>query len=339
MRREMLLLTLILAAARTPSFAAELRLHSQCSPHGPVVTLGDVADILTVDEKQAARLAALELFPAPAAPRQRVLQVRELQDLLLMRGVNLAEHQFSGSSQVVVGTTSETGRKEPDLPLPPPVAKRAQKRVQEALVQYLQSKTGGTRSFILQFDLPPALARAAAATIKPIVVSGGTLPWTDKQSFDLAIETAEVSIRSAVDVQIGEPSVVVAVAHSLARGAIIHENDVTLVHLETTDGGGNSVHSIDDVVGKQTTRAMADGKILTSDAVQPPLLVHRGDVVTVYARSAGITVRTTARAIDDGSMGELVTLETMQERKPYQARVSGVRETEVFAQAVSAEKK
>jgi len=101
----MLLLAIVLAAAWTPSFAAELRLRSQCSPHGPVVTLGDVTDILTADEKQAGRLAAVELFPAPAATRQRILQVRELQDLLLMRGVNLAEHQFSGSSQVVVGTT------------------------------------------------------------------------------------------------------------------------------------------------------------------------------------------------------------------------------------------
>jgi flagella basal body P-ring formation protein FlgA len=328
-----------LAAAWTPSFAAELRLRSQCSPHGPVVTLGDVTDILTADEKQAGRLAAVELFPAPAATRQRILQVRELQDLLLMRGVNLAEHQFSGSSQVVVGTTGEPVHKEHDQPLPPLTAKRAQKRVQEALVQYLQSKTGAAHSFLLQFELPPALARAAAATIKPIVVSGGTPPWTDKQSFDLAIETPEAAIRSTVDVQVGEPSVVVAVAHSLARGAIIHENDVTLVHLETTEGGGNNVHSIDEVIGKQVNRAMADGKILTSDAVQSPLLVHRGDVVTVFARTAGITVRTTARALDDGSLGDLVTLETMQERKPYQARVSGVRETEVFAQAISAEKK
>jgi len=59
-------------------------------------------------------------------------------------------------------------------------------------------------------------------------------------------------------------------------------------------------------------------------------------VVTVYAQSAGIRVRTTARARDDGGLGDLVTMETMQDRKPYQARVCGMRETEVLAQVVPA---
>jgi hypothetical protein len=47
-------------------------------------------------------------------------------------------------------------------------------------------------------------------------------------------------------------------------------------------------------------------------------------------------VRTTARARDEGGLGDLVTMETMQDRKPYQARVCGAHEAEVLAQVVPA---
>ena len=287
---------------------------------------------------QAKQLAALKLFPAPAASRQRVLQVRELQDLLILQGVNLAEHRFSGSSQVTVGPSGEAAHKEADQPPSPQLAKRVQRRVREAVVQYLQAKTGTKQTFLLQFELPPALVRSAAVSSKPITISGGTAPWTDAQTFELSINAPEGQTRTTLDVQVGEPSLVVAAVHSLSR-----DDHPRKQRRPGASRGGRrrrQLRSLDRRSGRQANDPrLADGKILTADAVQAQLLVHRGDVVTVYARSAGITVRTTARARDDGSLGELVALETMQERKPYQARVCGVRETKVFAQAMTVEQK
>ena len=47
-------------------------------------------------------LAAIELFPAPTGGEQRFLRLRELQDLLTARGLNLSEHTLSGASQIAV---------------------------------------------------------------------------------------------------------------------------------------------------------------------------------------------------------------------------------------------
>ena len=91
------------------------------------------------------------------------------------------------------------------------------------------------------------------------------------------------------------------------------------------------------MIGKETTRAIAAGKPLTHDAVRPQLLVRRGEVVTVYARAAGIRIRTMARARDDGGEGELVAVETLTDRSTFFARVSGIREVEVYARAPRAE--
>jgi flagella basal body P-ring formation protein FlgA len=333
MQRTIAFAMLALALMVSGSPAAELRLRQQCSAHGSVVTLGDIAEIYSADAEQAKRLAAVELFPAPAASQQRVLGVREVQDMLSVRGVNLTEHQFSGSSQIVLASVAEATHADSFTPA---AGKRAHRRVQEAILQYLQAKAGSSEPRCLQFEVPAALARLAANAAQPISVNGGSAPWTGAQRLEIKVDTSEGLGPFALDVQVAVPSAVVAAAHSLSRGAVVKESDLTLIRDVSGSEEGRAFHGIEDVVGKQTTRGVPDGKIIVADDLQAPLLIHKGDVVTVYARSVGIRVRTTARARDDGGMGDLVTMETMQDRKPYQARVCGVREAEVLAQVVPA---
>jgi flagella basal body P-ring formation protein FlgA len=334
MQRIIVVLMFMPALAWNSSQAAELRFRQQCSPHGAVVTLGDIAEIYSADAEQAGKLAAIELFPAPPAAQQRVLRVREVQDLLSMRGINLAEQRFSGSSQIVLTSASEPIRA--DQSLTSSAIKRAHRRVQEAILQYLQTKSGSGETRYLQFETPTALARAAANPVQPISVSGGSPPWTGSQRFEVKIDSSEGLAPFTIEAQVTVPSAVVAAVHSLSRGAVIRESDLAIVRDAPRVGESGIFHSIEEVAGKQTTRAVPDGKIIVPDDLQAPLLVHKGDVVTVYAQSAGIRVRTTARARDDGGLGDLVTMETMQDRKPYQARVCGMRETEVLAQVVPA---
>jgi flagella basal body P-ring formation protein FlgA len=75
------------------------------------------------------------------------------------------------------------------------------------------------------------------------------------------------------------------------------------------------------------------GKVLTADALRTALWVRRGEVVSVYARTAGIQIRTAARARDDGSQGDLVSVESLLDHSAFYARVSGMREVEVYARS------
>ena len=58
--------------------------------------------------------------------------------------------------------------------------------------------------------------------------------------------------------------------------------------------------------------------------------------MTVYARSAGLRVRTTARAKDDGSVGDLIAVDSLLNKQSFFARVSGIQEVEVFAHGIDA---
>ncbi|MGW8257362.1 MAG: flagellar basal body P-ring formation chaperone FlgA [Thermoguttaceae bacterium] len=314
--------------------AAELRLRRQCAAHSAVVKLGDVAEIFSDNVYETKKLAAMELFPAPTTSRQRVLRLRELQDLLTLRGVNLAEQQFSGSSRILLTSASEAGADQDQITIA--VAKRSQRRVQDAVLQYLRSKAAFQGTPTLQFELLPALARAAANSTGSISISGGSAPWTGIQRFEATIDAPDGPSRWVLQVRVSAPLTYIAALHSLSRGQTIRETDLKEMHEAPRNLQAGTFHAAEDLIGKQTTRAIVEGKIFTSDDVQSPLLIHRGDITTVYARCAGIKVHATARAREDGALGDIVTLETIHDRKTYQARVCGAREAEVFAKAMSA---
>ncbi len=74
--------------------------------------LGDVADIYVTDETQRNALRAIELCPTPPAGSSRFLRAREIQELLVLRGVNLGEHRLSGASQVEINGGSVAAAKD-----------------------------------------------------------------------------------------------------------------------------------------------------------------------------------------------------------------------------------
>ena len=311
--------------------AAEIRLRAQCQASAAVVTLGDLAEILSSDRRQAEALAAIELFAAPAPGTQRYVRLREIQDLLLLKGVSLAEHSFSGASQTAVSAAAVRTQAES---FSPQAARRAQQRLREAIAQYLSRRVAGASSWNIEPQLDALQVRALAGSMQPISVSGGTPPWHGRQTFQVTFQGAAPAASFAVEAVVTPPPQVVVTTRSIPRGAIVAAEDVELQAVNCREGSGEYSTSAEEVVGRQTTRALAAGVPFPRDAVRQPLLVRRGDVVTVHARSPGVHVRITARAREDGSLGDLVSVESLHDRKTFLARVCDSRELEVFAGAV-----
>jgi flagella basal body P-ring formation protein FlgA len=67
--------------------------------------------------------------------------------------------------------------------------------------------------------------------------------------------------------------------------------------------------------------------------------VKRGEEIAVYARGGGIQVRTLARAREDGARGELIGVESLEEKVPFDAVVTGLREAVVFSGSPAPEDK
>jgi flagella basal body P-ring formation protein FlgA len=329
-RLHFALVALTLAVAGT-SVAAELRLRTQCAATGPVVTLGDVADIASTDARQAAALAAIELFPAPAAGEEKVVRVREIQDLLLLRGVNVAEHEFSGASEVAVQATVARPHPKAVRAVSAAEAARIKRRLCDVVVKYLNEHSTSQQDWAVEFELTEANARLFADPVAPIELAGGAAPWTGLQHFEIHVAGPQCRESATIDATVRVVAPVVVALRSLARGAVLREGDVALQRVSAVDKVPGTLHSLEEAIGHELVRAVGAGLPVTSDTLRAPLSVHRGEVVTVLARAGGVRIRTNARARDEGSVGELVAVESLANRSTYYARVTGNREVEVYA--------
>ena len=163
------------------------------------------------------------------------------------------------------------------------------------------------------------------------------------QRFDLAVESASepagtVYARSVtVDANVRIIPPVVAAVHALARGAVIREGDVELKQPAAAEKTAGALHALEEAIGHELVRPIPLGAAVSADCLRSPLAVHRGEVVTVFAQSGAIRIRTNARSRDEGSVGELVAVESLLNRSTYYARVSGIREVEVYARPTRVE--
>ena len=121
----------------------------------------------------------------------------------------------------------------------------------------------------------------------------------------------------------------------MPKGAIVRASDIELQRLAPGTSAPGSFQTPEEVVGKEAVKAIAPGQTLDANYVRPQVLVHAGEVVTVYGRNAGILVRMPARARENGAQGELVTVESLLDRKRLLARVCGLQEVEVFGGAAT----
>lgn len=327
-------LILILATAAV-SAAAEIQVRTRCTPRGPIVTLGDVAEISAADAQEAARLAARELFPAPAAGQQRIIRLRELQDLLFDQGISLAGHRLSGASQVVVAAPAEPERAVERHSLSPAVLKRSERAVSEAIVQYLQDQAPSGGEWRVAAKLSNAQARAVPADARRIVVRGGQAA-SGTQQFEVVVEDGPQPVSFVVAADVTQPLPVVVAAKSIGRGDVIRPSDLRLQPQPAGADKADPFRAIEDAVGGQAVQEIPAGTVLQRPLVCSPLLVRRGEMITVYSRAAGIRIRLTARAREDGSLGDLVTVESLLDRKTYAVRICGVQEAEVYGRAMQA---
>lgn len=116
----------------------------------------------------------------------------------------------------------------------------------------------------------------------------------------------------------------------IERGEIIRRSDVELrPHAGALPK--QAVASLDAIVGKEAVQGIRADSLLQANQVRSPLVVRRGERVAVRARTGGISVRTYALAQQDGALGDLVTVQSLEGKEQYAARVSGLRELEIFA--------
>jgi len=366
---RILLVTIVLAFDVLPVGAADVVLQKVVALEGPVVRLGDVAKIKSDDPQEAARLATLPLMPAPGPGRRRFVRMREVQDLVVAHGEELRALNFRGELIVEVSATAVTppATSQPtdrraawagssaassanmngvELAVVKQAAAEprltdgqkleAHNYLKRAIVEHLTRQSGRNAEWQLAFEASEANLAKVLEAKSALQCSGGVSPWTGPQRLVVSFSTSRGPVRVRLEVDIRVEHEVIVAARSIEPGQVITAADLAIEKWTTLPQQSlrrQLAASLESLVGMEATKSIQEGAAIYSDDYRPQLLVKKGQEIAVSTSGGGIRVRVIARARQDGARGELIGVESLEGKEPFQAVVTGPREATVFTGA------
>lgn len=159
-----------------------------------------------------------------------------------------------------------------------------------------------------------------------------------RQRFLISFETADGEVRFPffADVLRGQP--VVTVIRSLRRGDLVTAADVELRPMEKSmkiPRNESVFTTIEEVLGQEASRSLRSGDVLTDRRCMQPIMVNRGQLVTVTASASGFRVKMQATARKAGRLGEMLEVETLDDQERLLARVVGRGELAILSASPS----
>jgi len=279
------------------------KLKARVTVHGPLVTLGDLIE-------GAGEAAGTPVFRAPSLGMQGKVSSDRIVAAAAAQGiVGIAV------DGIEVVSVSRLGRE------------IKSDEIVNAIAQHLVA----TDRAELAQDVDVALDRFE----QPVVVEQSATAMLTVDSFDYDAGTGRFSAVLAVAdsnsvagglrfsgraIEIVEVPVL---ARKIERGEVISPRDIVIDRLPRSALRDDMITDADRLTGMSARRVLKEGAPLSKDLLMEPLLVHRGDLVTIIYRSPGLTLTTRGRALSAGARGEVIQVYNIQSKRTVEAEISG----------------
>ncbi len=102
---------------------------------------------------------------------------------------------------------------------------------------------------------------------------------------------------------------VVVPAHDIARGDTIGESDLTYATVDGAALMSGVPTKMDEVKGMQARRVLSAGQPFRGDDVRRPIVVTKGETVTMQFSVPGVELSAMGRAMSEGGIGDTVTVQ------------------------------
>ena len=102
---------------------------------------------------------------------------------------------------------------------------------------------------------------------------------------------------------------VVVPARDIARGEVIAAGDVTYGTLTGTAMMSGTVTSLDAATGLEARRVLRAGAPISASDLRRPVVVNKGQTVTMMFDAPGVELSAMGRAMSEGGIGDTVTVQ------------------------------
>ena len=112
-------------------------------------------------------------------------------------------------------------------------------------------------------------------------------------------------------------------ANRIMRGEVISKSDIKWVSMPESRISRTSIVDLENLVGMAVKRAIAPGKAISANDVRRPLLVNRGQLVTMLLTTPSMQLSAKGKALQAGSKGDVIRISNSQTSTVIDAVVTG----------------
>jgi flagellar basal body P-ring formation protein FlgA len=109
----------------------------------------------------------------------------------------------------------------------------------------------------------------------------------------------------------------------IAPGETIAASDVEIIAMPADRLTQSFVVAAAELVGKTPKRSIRPGEPVRPSDIQTPIVIHKGELVTVVLQSPALLLTAQAKALEDGAQGQAIRVSNTRSAKTLDATVSG----------------
>lgn len=118
-------------------------------------------------------------------------------------------------------------------------------------------------------------------------------------------------------------------ARNLSRGALVSAADISVQEVDISQVRGQLIEDAQLAIGMEVRRNINTGTALSTDMLDAPLMIRRGDTVMLTAERGGVSIRQQGTAMQDGQSGRQIPVRNTSSNRVVQAIVTGHGEARV----------
>lgn len=286
---------------------------------GVRVILSDIAKVDAVEEADRVRLARLEVGRLGATGD--VLRLRKDSVLRLVNDAG-----FRGPAVMMSGADTVEVRTEGAVVEPAEIESLAKKHIAKAL----EGRSGVISIAPSQPLAPIEVPAAKFRTDFKIEPDQKNRVYAGLVNLTLVvIVDGEIAGRWPVAMYVRRNAEVVVVKKRVAPGQKVSSEDLAIENREITRLPGDVFESTDEAIGMIASSGLAPGQLLLRRELRQTPVLRRGGAVVAKLKTGRIQMETTARAMEDGAVGERILIENLESKRTFYAIVLDSKTVEV----------
>lgn len=125
-------------------------------------------------------------------------------------------------------------------------------------------------------------------------------------------------------------------AHSMSIGDVFSPADVTETKLPRERVASDAITNPQQLIGKAARRILRTGETVRAGDIAEPIVVHKGDLVTIVLNTPGMQLTAQGKAVEDGTMATSIRITNTQSNRVIDAVIVGPNQVVIGSGAAGA---